>query len=111
MGWFRRFLKNIIKSVFVYEKTPNLSHLSVLNPDGEGCLSLALRAIIAKALLHVPELDPSGRAIPWHSVTCCLGAFSARGLLWVLLTLPFPSSLCLLLSVLFVDCSFHCPSL
>ena len=30
--------------LFVYEKTLNLSHLSVLNPGGEGCLSLALRS-------------------------------------------------------------------
>ena len=28
----------------MYEKTLNLSHLSVLNPGGEGCLSLALRS-------------------------------------------------------------------
>ena len=36
VGWNWRFLKKRIKSIFVYEKTPNLSHLSVLNPGGEG---------------------------------------------------------------------------
>ena len=35
-GWSRRFLKNKIKSCFYVRKMSNLSHMSVLNPGGEG---------------------------------------------------------------------------